>query len=237
MPKINTYLIDCMEHMANVSDKYYSLALVDPEYGIGADKKNSTDKKQSKKSAANSTNYGNQKWDSNVPDIEYFKELFRVSKNQIIWGVNYYPYNLFNGGRIYWNKCVTMPTYSDGELAYNSKTNSISSFTYAWHGMIQGDMKNKQQRIHPTEKPIALYKWLLNNYAKPNDKIYDSHGGSFSHAIACYDLGFDLDICELDPDYYRDGVERFEKHRLKCEEIKEFGFAKTELNKINPTLF
>jgi len=144
------YLMDCIALMREYPDKYFDLAVVDPPYGINADVKNSTDKKQSKKSASNSKKYGEQKWDADVPTKEYFIELFRVSKEQIIWGVNYYPFDFLAGGRIYWDKCVTMPTYSDGELAYCSLLNSIKSVKIAWHGMIQHDMKNKEARIHPT---------------------------------------------------------------------------------------
>jgi site-specific DNA-methyltransferase (adenine-specific) len=201
-----------MELMKNTPDKYYDLAIVDPPYGINADVKNSTNKKQSKKSASNSKKYGEQKWDTDVPTKEYFIELFRVSKEQIIWGVNYYPFDFLAGGRIYWDKCVTMPTYSDGELAYCSLLNSIKSVKIAWHGMIQHDMKNKEARIHPTQKPIALYKWILSKYAKKGDKILDTHFGSGSHGIACYDLLFDLDACELDADYFNASVERIKTH-------------------------
>jgi site-specific DNA-methyltransferase (adenine-specific) len=203
---------DCMELLKRTPDKYYDLALVDPPYGINADVKNSTDKKQSEKSASNSKKYGEQKWDADVPSKEYFIELFRVSKEQIIWGVNYYPFDFLAGGRIYWDKCVTMPTYSDGELAYCSLLNSIKSVKIAWHGMIQHDMKNKETRIHPTQKPVALYKWLLDKYAKQGDKILDTHLGSMSIAIACHDYGFDLTGCELDPEYYAKGIERVQRH-------------------------
>jgi site-specific DNA-methyltransferase (adenine-specific) len=203
---------DCMELLKRTPDKYYDLALVDPPYGINADVKNSTDKKQSEKSASNSKKYGEQKWDADVPSKEYFIELFRVSKEQIIWGVNYYPFDFLAGGRIYWDKCVTMPTYSDGELAYCSLLNSIKSVKIAWHGMIQHDMKNKETRIHPTQKPVALYKWLLDKYAKEGDKILDTHLGSMSIAIACHDYGFDLTGCELDPEYYAKGIERVQRH-------------------------
>ena len=201
-----------MEFMKTISDNYYELALVDPPYGIGADKKNSKSLKQSKKSATESRDYGNKNWDSNVPDIDYFKELLRISKNQIIWGVNYYPYDIFAGGRIYWDKKVTMPTYSNGELAYCSKLNSIKCFTYAWHGMIQQDMKNKEVRIHPTQKPIALYKWLLQKYANKGDKIFDSHVGSGSIRIACHDMGFDFTGCEIDKDYWEAQEKRYNVH-------------------------
>jgi site-specific DNA-methyltransferase (adenine-specific) len=201
-----------MEAMKEIPDNYFELAIVDPPYGIGADKKNSQKKLQSKKSAALSKNYGNQTWDSNIPKKEYFDELKRVSKNQIIWGINYYPYD-FTGGRIYWNKNVTMPTYSDGELAYCSKINKIDSFDYTWHGMIQEKMGDKEVRIHPTQKPVDLYKWLLKNYAEEGDKILDTHVGSASSLIACHDLGFDYLGFELDEEYYKQAKERLDNHK------------------------
>ena len=203
---------DCMTGMARYPDKHFDLAIVDPPYGIGASEKNSADKKQSKKSATNSKYYGEQKWDDNVPVEKYFKELFRVSKNQIIWGANYYPYDFLSGGRIYWDKRVTMPTYSSGEIAYCSLINSVKQVTITWHGMIQEDMKNKEVRIHPTQKPVALYKWLLTNYAKEGDLILDTHVGSASSLIACYDMGFDAVGFELDEDYYNESKQRLESH-------------------------
>ena len=216
------YNMDCMEGMKEFPDKYFELAIVDPPYGIGASEKNSTNKKQSRKSATNSTDYGNQRWDDGIPTEEYFKELFRVSKNQIIWGVNYYPYDFLTGGRIYWDKRVTMPTYSNGELAYCSLINSIKSVEITWHGMLQEDMKNKEHRLHPTQKPVALYKWLLTNYAKPGDLILDTHVGSASSLIACYDLGFDAVGFELDPDYYRMSTERLEQHKSQLNLFIDF---------------
>ena len=220
--------MDCMEYMAGLPDKAFDLSCVDPPYGIGISERNSTDKKQSKKSATNSKYYGSQKWDDNVPSEEYFKELFRVSKNQIIWGVNYYPYDFFAGGRIYWDKRVTMPTYSNGELAYCSLINSIKSVEITWHGMLQENMKNKETRIHPTQKPVALYKWLLTNYAKHGDKILDTHGGSGSICIACHDLGFPLIWIELDKDYYTSAVKRFKTHASQQE---LFGFTCGQIDK------
>ena len=202
-----------MEYMATVPDKYFELAIVDPPYGIGADKKNNTDKKQSIKSATESKKYGNQNWDNYIPDKKYFDELFRISKNQIIWGVNYYNCFDLSGGRIYWNKNVSMPTYSDGELAYCSLINSVKSVSITWHGMIQDNMKQKDIRIHPTQKPIALYRWLLQNYAKPGDLIFDSHVGSGSSLIACIEEGFEYVGCELDIDYYKAASARIETHK------------------------
>jgi len=207
MPVSEVYLIDCIEFMKDKPDNVFDFAIVDPPYGIGADNKNSVKKLQSKKSASLSKNYGSQKWDNNIPTDEYFTELFRVSKNQIIWGANYYG---LIGGMIYWHKNVTMPTYSDGEIAFCSLINSIRFFEYTWHGMIQQNMADKENRIHPTQKPVALYKWLLQNYAKPGDKIFDSQMGSQSSRIAAYQLGFDYWGCEIDKDYFRDGCKRFD---------------------------
>ena len=172
--------------------------------------KNNTDKKQSKKSASKSKKYGNQSWDSCIPTEEYFAELKRVSKKQIIWGANFF--NL-QGGMLYWHKNVTMPTYSTGELAYLSWLNKIDFVEITWHGMLQYDMKNKEDRIHPTQKPIMLYRWLLDKYAEKGNKIIDTHGGSFTNAIACDMEGFDLDIIEIDGTYFDNGVQAFDKYK------------------------
>lgn len=203
-----------MELMKRYPNNYFDLAIVDPPYGIGADKKNNGANSEShlKKSKAKINTY-NVGWDSEVPTMDYFLELKRISKKQIIWGVNYYPYSdLFVGGRLFWDKGVTMPTYSKGELAYLSWLNSIDVVNINWHGMIQHDMKNKEIRIHPTQKPVALYKWLLDKYAKQGDKILDTHLGSGSIAIACHDYDFELTCCELDVDYYNKAVERIKNH-------------------------
>ena len=216
---VRLFNCDCMAFMKDIPDNYYELAIVDPPYGIGADKKNSNNSKKSKKSATESKFYGNQKWDSNVPTIKYFNELLRVSKNQIVWGVNYYPYSMLVGGRLYWDKNVTMPTYSDGELAYCSLINKIASIELTWHGMLQQNMKEKENRIHPTQKPVQLYKWLLTNYANKGDKIFDSHGGSFSSACACLDMGFEFDGCEIDKEYFDNAVNRLKNN---VQEYMEF---------------
>lgn len=200
---------DNMELMARYPDKYFNLAIVDPPYGIDADKKNSCKKLQSKKSASLSKNYGSQEWDSETPEDKYFDELTRVSKRQIIWGANYFG---LIGGMLYWHKNVTMPTYSQGELAWLSWLNKIDFVELTWHGMIQHDMSNKETRIHPTQKPVALYKWLLDKYAKQGDKILDTHLGSGSIAIACHDYGFELTACELDKEYYDKAIERIKNH-------------------------
>ena len=207
--KITITQEDNMLLMARYPDNYFDLAIVDPPYGIDADVKNNTDKKQTKKSASKSKKYGSQLWDSDIPTDEYFDELKRVSKKQIIWGANYFG---LVGGMIYWHKNVTMPTYSTGELAWVSWLNKLDFVNISWHGMIQHDMANKETRIHPTQKPVALYKWILDKYAKQGDKILDTHLGSGSIAIACHDYGFELTCCELDVDYYNKAVERIKNH-------------------------
>lgn len=200
---------DNMALMSRYPDKYFDLAIVDPPYGIDADVKNSTNKMQTKKSATKSKKYGSQLWDSDIPTDEYFDELKRVSKKQIIWGANYFG---LVGGMIYWHKNVTMPTYSTGELAWVSWLNKLDFVNISWHGMIQHDMSNKETRIHPTQKPVALYKWLLDKYAKQGDKILDTHLGSGSIAIACHDYDFELTACELDKEYYDKAIERIKNH-------------------------
>jgi len=202
-------LCDNMQLMAQYPDKHFELAICDPPYGINADVKNSQHKLQSKKSATNSKKYGSQIWDASIPNDSYFLELERVSKRQIIWGANYFG---LVGGMLYWHKNVTMPTYSTGELAWLSWLNKIDFVDIAWHGMIQSDMKNKEQRLHPTQKPVALYKWLLDKYAKAGDKILDTHLGSGSIAIACHDYKYHLTACELDSDYFAAMQTRVENH-------------------------
>jgi site-specific DNA-methyltransferase (adenine-specific) len=207
---------DNMLLMARYPDNYFDLAIVDPPYGIDVDNREDHGKKRSKKSATKSNDYAKKGWDTEVPKEEYFNELFRVSKHQVIWGVNYYPYDFLNGGRIFWDKGTAEHfTSGDGELAYCSKTNTIRKVTITWNGMIQHDMKNKEVRIHPTQKPVALYKWLLDKYAKPNDKILDTHLGSGSIAIACADYGFELTACELDKEYYDKAIQRIQNHLLQ----------------------
>ena len=197
--KIRMYRADCMELMK--SGKTWDLAIVDPPYGIG-DKllrggKNGTVKFHEQ--------YELNKWDSVAPGKEYFDELQRVSDNQIIWGANYYLQFLQpSRGIISWDKNLGQPyNFSHFELAW-------TSYDCIARKIIIGS--NTGSRIHPTQKPVKLYKWLLTNYAKPGQTIFDSHGGSMSIAIACWDLGFDLDICELDKGYFDAAVKRFEGH-------------------------
>jgi len=204
------HLIDNMEFMKTVPDKYYELAIVDPPYGIGESGK--TNKTRGK--LAISKDYGNKDWDTEPPTQVYFNELIRISKNQIIWGANHFidliPYR--SSCWIVWDKDNGLTDFADSELAYTSFNTAVRNFRFKWQGMLQGNMKNKESRIHPTQKPVALYKWLLKNYAKPNDKIFDSHVGSGSIRIACHDMGFDFEGCEIDKDYWKDQENRFKEH-------------------------
>ncbi len=194
--KIELYNCDNMELMAKYPDRYFDLAIVDPPYGIG-------DKFKGGKSGKMQFNEVVDKgWDC-VPSEEYFKELFRISKNQIIWGGNYFdlpPTRCF----IVWDKCISDDfTLAMAELAWTSFDKLAKIFKYS---------VPKDGKIHPTQKPIKLYKWILDKYAKPNDKILDTHLGSASIAIACHDYGFELVGCELDKEYYDKALQRVKNH-------------------------
>ena len=212
MSEINFYNIDNIEFMKTKPDNYYDLAIVDPPYGIDADNKNNgkNSDRHEKTSKAKINTYKKTNWDNSIPTDEYFEELKRVSKKQIIWGANFF--NL-QGGMLYWHKNVTMPTYSTGELAYLSWLNKIDFVEITWHGMLQYDMKNKEERIHPTQKPIMLYRWLLDKYAEEGNKILDTHGGSMTIAKACDMEGYDLDVCEIDKDYFNNGVKAYNEYK------------------------
>lgn len=204
---INLNLGDCIEAMSKMPDNAYSLAIVDPPYG-GSDAINP--KSSTSKYSAKRKEY--KEFCNNRPDLEYFEELKRVSRSQIIWGVNFFTHvgDLLKGGRICWDKKGT--AFGRAELAYNSQSNAVNVVELIWNGMLQEDMKNKEHRIHPTQKPVKLYEWLLMNYAKEGDKILDTHLGSGSIAIACHNLGFSLDAWEIDKDYHKAAVKRFNNH-------------------------
>ncbi len=198
---------DNMLLMARYPDNYFDLAIVDPPYGIGITK--------NKRLNNNSKN----DWDNSIPSKEYFNELFRVSKNQIIWGGNYFIEHL-GSTRCFlnWDKLNHSNTYADCEMAWTSFDKNAKIFKYMWDGnrygfpgAIQGVGK-KSIRTHPTQKPASLYEWQLINYAKPGDKILDTHLGSGSIAIACHDYKFDLTACELDEEYYDKAIKRIINH-------------------------
>jgi site-specific DNA-methyltransferase (adenine-specific) len=206
-PISRVYLSDCMEFMKQVTDKFFELAIVDPPYGIGED----GEKNHSRRKLAKPTKYTPKKWDKYAPEKTYFDELIRISKNQIIWGANHFiskiPYD--SSCWIVWDKENGDNDFADCELAWTSFNTAVRIYKYKWAGMLQGNMKNKEIRIHPTQKPVQLYKWLLKNYAKPNDKIFDSHLGSQSSRIAAYQMGFDFWGTELDAEYFEAGCKRF----------------------------
>jgi site-specific DNA-methyltransferase (adenine-specific) len=199
-----------MELMARYEDGYFDLAIVDPPYGIDRFKKGSGTTRY--KMDARVQNNGIQ-WDIK-PKHSFFKELFRVSKNQIVWGYNHLSELLpCCTAFIFWDKDVSVNNYSAGELAYSSFEGVAKKVKIVWDGFRQEDMKNKETRIHPTQKPVKLYEWLLMNYAKEGDKILDTHLGSGSIAIACHNLRYDLTACEIDKKYFDDAIQRLQKHK------------------------
>ena len=215
--------IDCMEYMVTLPDNAFDLAIVDPPYG-GNDAIGLKDCKTNGKQATSRTEY---KLFKNVaPNQEYFDELKRVSKKQIIWGVNFYDVKGLTGGRIVWDKHGT--AFGRAEEAYYSDSKSVEIFEYTWNGMLQGNMANKETRIHPTQKPVALYEWLLTNYAKQGDRILDTHLGSGSSRIAAYNLGFDFVGCEIDKEYFNKQEERFARHTAQTSLFVE-GFDEQSL--------
>jgi site-specific DNA-methyltransferase (adenine-specific) len=206
--------MDCMDLMKAAPDNHWDLAIVDPPYGIGEDGTNRRPPREKTKTKE----HVKKDWDSAPPSIEYFTELQRVSKNQIIWGANHFINNISVPSPcwIVWNK-KTAGNTADCELAWTSFKTAVRRFDFLWEGFWQEDMKNKESRIHPTQKPKELYRWLLSNWAKPGDKILDTHLGSGSIAIACYYMGFDLTGSELDPDYYKSMMERIDKETRQQE--------------------
>ena len=195
---------DNMDLMARYPDNYFDLAIVDPPYGIGVNM-------QMGKKKGELGRYKKKSWDNSIPSEAYFKELFRVSKNQVIWGGNYFTSHLTPSmGWIVWNKLVPAGvSFSDFEMAWTSFNQAAKMANLAYCGFIGLDDK----RIHPTQKPPKLYKWILDKYAKQGDKILDTHLGSGSIAIACHDYGFDLTACELDKEYYEAALKRLKQHQ------------------------
>ena len=217
---INITNEDNMKLMARYEDNHFDLAIVDPPYGIGEDGGKSASR--CKATNVKPNNLKKKGWDSKPPNKEYFAELKRVSKNQIIWGANHFIENIPEANSscwIVWNKENGENDFADCELAYASFKTAVRKVDIRWHGMLQHDMKNKEVRIHPTQKPVKLYEWLLLNYAKKGDKILDTHGGSLSIALAVHNvntqnkMNLTLDVCELDKDYYLAGKERLRKHQ------------------------
>jgi len=238
MPTINIYRCDCNEFMKSKPDKGYKLAIVDPPYGIGehGQRMNRTERWKN----PGPIKHKRVKWDDEAPSREYFDELKRISSDQIIWGANHFldniPFNISSPCWLVWDK-KTAGDFADCELAWTSFSTSVRIFEWLWSGFRK---QKPEDRIHPTQKPIALYKWILKNYATCKEcggdeeveslqsidcnrqickscrgkkpKIFDSHGGSMSIGIACIEMGFDLDICELDSDYFEAAIKRINSH-------------------------
>jgi len=193
--------IDCMIYMKGLEDNAFDLAIVDPPYGIDA-----ANMTMGKGSAIDNGNIKRKDWDKTIPPASYFKELQRVSKNQIIWGGNYFIDHLQNTRcMLIWDKKDYNSDFADGELAWTSFNKNTKIFQRARSA--QGDSNGK---IHPTQKPVKLYDWILKNYSEKGQRILDTHLGSGSSAIAAHYGGFDFVGCELDEDYYKAACERFD---------------------------
>ena len=201
---INIYNKDCLEAMKLMQDNQFDLAIVDPPYGIGASE-------MTMGSGKNKKYKKGKKWDNETPTNEYFLELQRVSKNQIIWGGNYFADKLKPSKcYIFWDKGINGDCdFADGELAWCSFNKVLRIAPIRYKGFLGAD----KIRIHPTQKPVKLYEWLLMNYAKEGDKILDTHLGSGSIAIACHNLGYDLEGYELDKEYYDNALKRIKEHQ------------------------
>jgi len=202
--KSEVFNLDCIEGMKQYPDNYFELAIVDPPYGIGIDGQKKSINKNAKH---NRKEHVKKDWDNSIPDKNYFTELFRVSKNQIIWGGNYFT-EFLNPTKawIFWYKGQRDLTMSDGEMAWTSFNTVTRQIEINRAELI------KQNTFHPTEKPYKLYKWILNKYAQKGDKILDTHLGSGSSRIAAYDLGFEFTGFELDKDYFEASEKRFQQH-------------------------
>lgn len=220
---IQLNLGDCMDAMRKMPDNAFELAVCDPPYFSGPEKRAFYGRNEGIMKRVNYKPLENS-W--KVPGEEYFKELQRVSKKWIIWGCNYYSFAGNAPGRIIWDKVNASSSFSDCECAMTNLFDTVRLFRYMWNGMLQGksvseghiqigDKRKNEKRIHPTQKPVLLYKWLLQNYAKEGDKILDTHLGSGSIALACWDMKFDLTGYELDEVYYKAACERLKKHQAQ----------------------
>lgn len=205
--------MDCMEAMKRFPDKFFDLAVVDPPYG-GVTQGGYMSNKMSGGVSKNRNDYHLSLWKCAAPDNDYFEELKRTSKNQIIWGGNYYSSKLQDSQCwLVWDKEKPEGiSFADVELAWTSFNQAARIFHFAWNGMIQGNMKNKEHKIHPTQKPVALYGWIYKEFAKPGFKILDTHLGSGSSRIAAYDAGLDFWGYEIDKTYFDLQEERFQRH-------------------------
>ncbi len=237
------YNMDCMEGMKQFPDKYFELAIVDPIYGDVKAGGYMTGK--SKGGVGPHPDYNYSIWDQPKTDKAYFDELFRVSKNQIIWGGNYFSKEINRNSPcwIVWDKCNGETNWADCEIAWTSFDTAVRMFRFMWNGMLQGksiseghlmqgDKSKNEIRIHPTQKPVALYEWLLSKYAVKGDKILDTHVGSASSLIACHNLGFDYVGFEIDKTYYDMATKRLEAHKAQ-RTIFDCGIERTEQQQLS----
>lgn len=206
------HLGDCMDLMRSLPDKSVDLVLTDPPYGIGE-----SAGKNAKRTGglATAKDYGNKDWDDYAPDKKVFDEIMRISKNQIIFGANHFidklPYA--SPSWIVWDKVNYTSDFADCELAWTSHKTAVRMFKFQWCGMLQGDMKNKEERIHPTQKPRQLFQAILQKYMPEKGKVLDFFSGSGTTALACHDLGLDFICVEKDKDYWEASVKRLEEHK------------------------
>jgi len=203
--EINLYNEDCLQAMKAMQDKQFDLAIVDPPYGIDLANMNMGAGKSKKASKIENRKWKPKDWDKNTPTKEYFDELFRVSKNQIVWGGNYFELPPCYG-YVIWDKEIPEGlSFSDCEMAWHSFKKAARMFRYSAY-------LDKKSKLHPTQKPVKLYKWLLDKYAEKGQNVLDTHLGSGSIAVACWDMGFDLNAYEIDKEYYDKALKRFEQH-------------------------
>lgn len=218
---------DCMNFLPDFPDNYFDVAVVDPPYGIkehgGKNRSKYVKQKNGSSIYVPDGRYKNYGWDNNTPDKEYFKQLFRVSKNQIIWGCNYFDYTMA-GGLIVWDKCNDGSDQSDAEFAYCSLTRRVDIFRYMWRGMFQGksiiegtiqqgNKRLNEKRIHPTQKPVNLYRWICQKYLQKGMKILDTHVGSASSLIAYEEYGLEYVGYEINKDYYDSAQKRLNEFK------------------------
>ena len=198
---------DCMDILKQLPDKCIDLVPTDPPYGIGE----AAGKNKSRGNLAVAKDYGNKDWDCKIPDKEVFDEIFRVSKNQIIFGGNYFVEYLTNSSCwLVWDKNNGTNDFADCELAWTSFKSAVRKYLWTWNGMLQQDMKNKDIRIHPTQKPLKLFEMILRDYSNENDLILDCFSGSGTTAVACHNLKRRFICIEKDYDYWKASVERLE---------------------------
>jgi len=215
MSEIRLLNIDCMEYLATCKDKQFDIAIVDSPYFSDYGKEIYPGAKIST-TGIKRNRFHSKHW--MIPGRRYFDELYRASTDQIIWGINYYAKYSRNVGRIVWDKKNDKSSFSQCEIAMKSFGISVDIFRFMWNGMLQENMKDKEVRVHPTQKPVALYRWILKNYVKHGQSILDTHGGSMSLAIAVHEantvekMDLSLVICELDKDYYDAAVKRYNNH-------------------------